>query len=59
MTEVVTEGDDTPLVMLCGEFRTGVSGALLFSGQPALQRIATGMRDDCRSLAELLTMLSD
>ncbi|EKM0530351.1 cupin domain-containing protein [Cronobacter turicensis] len=59
ITEVVTEGDDAPLVMLCGEFRTGVSGALLFSGQPAVQRIATGARDDCRSLAALLTMLSD
>ncbi|WP_426711724.1 AraC family transcriptional regulator [Cronobacter muytjensii] len=59
VTEVVTEGDDTPLVMLCGEFRTGVSGGLLFSGQPAVQRIATGSRDDCRSLAALLTMLSD
>ncbi|EKY3198224.1 cupin domain-containing protein [Cronobacter turicensis] len=59
ITEVVTEGDDAPLVMLCGEFRTGVSGALLFSGQPAVQRIATGARDDCRSLTALLTMLSD
>ncbi|ELY3835211.1 cupin domain-containing protein [Cronobacter turicensis] len=59
ITEVVTEGDEAPLVMLCGEFRTGVSGALLFSGQPAVQRIATGARDDCRSLTALLTMLSD
>lgn len=59
VTEMVTDGDDAPLVMLCGEFSTGVSGALLFSGQPAVRHIATGARKDCRSLAALLTMLSD
>ncbi|WP_417357402.1 AraC family transcriptional regulator [Gallaecimonas pentaromativorans] len=58
LTALERQGDGPLLEMLCGEFKIGRHGALLFGQPPPWLHIATQQRDDCQELGALVRMMA-